>query len=174
MTPDVMPETIDDEGLLAQAAALAGSIVAIIKHSGARGTRQEFAALVSALEAAPARAPANPYLPLLLTAETRTQIAGFAQRYTDVPKQTEVNDFKLAALNRCGQAAEWLAAHVAPAQADEVKQAIVDACRQVAAESKEGGLLAFGVDPVDAFEASVIEEIGRALRWADATSPPAA
>jgi hypothetical protein len=158
-------ELVDDGGLLAQAAALAGATVAIVKHSGSLGTRREFAALTRELEAASARFPENPYSSQLLTAATRDQIDGFARRYTEVPKQTEVNDFKMAALNRCGQAAEWLAEHVAPDLAEEVKQAVVEACRAVAAESKEGGLFAFGVEPVDATESRVIEEIARAFRW---------
>ncbi len=46
---------LDDGGLLAQAAALAGATVAIVKHSGKQGTQQEFTALVDALAAARVR-----------------------------------------------------------------------------------------------------------------------
>jgi hypothetical protein len=161
-----MQAEISDGGLLAQAAALAGAMVAIVKHSGRWGTHQEFAALVTALEEAIAQYPKNPYVQSLLTSATREQIAGFAQQYDEVPKQTSVNDFKMAALNRCAQAAEWLAANVPPQAAAEVKASILAACRRVAAESKEGGLFNFAASNVDAFEQSVIDEIARALRAA--------
>src|SRR5690606_25241026 len=100
-----MRGTVDDGGLIAQAAALAGATVAIVQHSGRRGTHQEFAALAQGLEQAMEQFPNNPYVQVLLTAETRQQIDGFASEYEDVPKQTTVNDFKMAALNRCAQAA---------------------------------------------------------------------
>ena len=159
-----MPIEIQDGGLLAQAATLAGATVAIVKHSGRRGTYQEFAALVAGLEEAAAQYPGNIYVQALLTPATREQIAGFARQYDDVPKQTTVNDFKMAALNRCGQAAEWMAANVPPPAAAEVKTSILAMCRRVAAESKEGGPFNFGASNIDAFEESVIEEIARALR----------
>jgi hypothetical protein len=104
------------------------------------------------------------FVQALLTPATRKQIAGFAQQYEDVPKQTAVNDFKMAALNRCGQAAEWLAANVPADAAAEVKTSILAVCRRVAAESKEGGLFSFAANNVDDFEQSVIDEIARALR----------
>jgi hypothetical protein len=158
-----MRGTVDDGGLIAQAAALAGATVAIVQHSGRRGTHQEFAALAQGLEQAMEQFPNNPYVQVLLTAETRQQIDGFASEYEDVPKQTTVNDFKMAALNRCAQAAEWLAAHASRAEAAEVKQCILAVCRSVAAESKEQGPLNVSTENVDPFEQSVIEEITRAL-----------
>lgn len=158
-----MQADIQDDGLLAQAATLAGATVAIVKHSGRRGTQQEFAALVTALEEARVEYPDNPYVQILLTPETREQIAGFAERYVKVPKQTEVNDFKLAALNRCGQAAEWLAKHAPPEAADEVKACIVAVCRSVAAESKEGGPFNLVADNIDTAELNAIEEVVRSL-----------
>jgi hypothetical protein len=158
MIPD-----IQDDGLLAQAAALAGATVAVVKHSGRRGTHEEFVALVMALEEARVEYPENPYVQALLTPETRQQIAGFAEQYAEVPKQTEVNDFKMAALNRCGQAAEWLEANASPKEAAEVKTSIIAACRRVASESKEGGPFNFTADNIDSFEVSAIEEVVRAL-----------
>lgn len=155
---------VGDEGLLAQAAALAGATVAIVKHSGRSGTRQEFAALVKALEDAAVEYPENVYVAALLTPATRQQIDGFASTYDEVPKQTTVNDFKMAALNRCGQAADWLDANVPPAAAAEVKASILTACRRVAEESKEGGVFDFGGSNVDALEESVSAEVARALR----------
>lgn len=150
---------VEDDGLLAQAAALAGATVAIVKHSGRSGTHQEFEALVSALEEAGVEYPENLYVQSLLTPATREQIANFAQAYDEVPKQTDVNDFKMAALNRCGQAAEWLAANVPSEAAVEVKAAILAACRAVAAQSNEGE----EIENFDPFEQSVIDEISRAL-----------
>jgi hypothetical protein len=154
----------EETALLAQAAALAGATVAIIKHSGRRGTHKEFDALVAGLEEAARRYPANPLVQGLLTPATRRQIDGFAQEYADVPKKTTVQDFKMAALNRCAQAADWLDQHAVPAQAAEVKQSIVAVCRLVAEESSEGGFLGFGGVQVDALEEGVILEIARALR----------
>lgn len=158
-----MQTEIQDEGLLAQAAALAGATVAIVKHSGRRGTRQEFEELLLALEAAKAEHPDNPYLQAIINDDTRAQINDFAEIYTEVPKQSEVNDFKLAALNRCGQAAEWLSANASPEAAAEVKHSIIEACRRVAGASKESGLLNLTADNIDALEVSTIEEVVRAL-----------
>ena len=158
-----MQAEMQDGGLLAQAAALAGATVAIVKHSGRRGTQQEFAALVAALKEAAIEYPGNPYVQVLLTSETRALIAGFAERYVEVPKQNEINDFKLAALNRCGQAAEWLAQQVSPEAAAEVKMSIIAACRSVATASKEGGPFNFVADKIDTAELNAIEEVVRAL-----------
>jgi outer membrane protein OmpA-like peptidoglycan-associated protein len=155
---------VDDGGLLAQAAALAGAVVAIAKHSGRRGTQQEFDALVAGLEEVAVDYPDNPYVQRLLTAATREQITGFAKQYREAPTQKDVNDFKLAALNRCGQAAEWLQANVNAQDAAEVKASILTACRRVAGESNEGGLFDFAADNVDATEQNVLDEVARALR----------
>ena len=154
----------DDNGLLAQAAALAGAVVAVAKHSGRWGTRQEFAALVAGLEDAAAEYPDNPYVQRLLTPATREQIAGFAERYGTPLRQSEVNDSKMAALNRCAQAAEWLEANVSSQDGAEAKASILNACRRVASESKEGGFFTFAASNVDVIEQSVLDEIARALR----------
>ena len=159
-----MQTEIHDNGLLAQAATLAGATVAIVKHSGTSGTHKEFEALLKGLEAAASNYPHNPYIQSFVAARSRQQIAGFSQQYDHVPKQTEVNDFKMVALNRCGQAADWLAANVPAATAEEVKSSILAVCLRVAAESKEGGFFNFNADNVDPFEESVIDEIARALR----------
>ena len=86
---------MDDNGLLAQSAALAGALVAIVRHSGRRGTHQEFAVLVTGLEEIAVEYPDNPYVQRLLTPATREQIAGFTKQYDEVPKQSEVNDFNI-------------------------------------------------------------------------------
>jgi len=158
-----MPVDIQDKGLLAQAAALAGATVAIIKHSGSSGTHKEFAALVKNLEAAASKFPNNPYVQALLTPATRQQIAGFSNEFENAPKQSTLNDFKMSALNRCAQAAKWLSEHASPEEASQVKAVIIDTCQRVAAEAKESGVFSLGGDNVNAFESSVIEELDRAL-----------
>jgi hypothetical protein len=154
---------IADDGLLAQAAALAGAFVAIVQHSGRRGTHEEFEALVRGLEDAGVEYPENLYVQALLTPATREQIAGFAQEFDEVPSQTIFNDFKMAALNRCAQAAEWLAANATPDAAAEVKASIVAACHLVAAASKEEGPMNSAPGNVDDFELSAIDQVSRAL-----------
>jgi hypothetical protein len=153
-----------DNGLLAQAAVLAGATVAVIKHSGRRGTYKEFDALVQGLEDAAARYPANRLVQGLLTPATRSQIRGFAERFSDVPKKTTVQDFKMSALNRCAQAADWLDQHSKPQEAAEVKESIMITCRRVAEGSTEGGFMGFGGVQVDALEEGVMQEIARSLR----------
>lgn len=158
---------ISDDGLLAQAAALAGAFVAIVQHSGRQGTHEEFDALVRGLEDAGVEYPENLYVQALLTPTTREQIAGFAQQYDEVPSHTALNDLKMSALNRCAQAAEWLAANAPPEDAAEVKASILAACRLVAAASQEENTMSSGPNPaegkVDDFEVSAIEQVSRAL-----------
>jgi hypothetical protein len=158
-----MQADVQDDGLLAQAAALAGATVAIVKHSGQQGTHEEFVTLVKALEDAAVQYPDNPYVQALLTDDTRTQIAQFDQQFEEVPKQSVVNDFKMVALNRCAQAVEWLGANVPLGQAAEVKISILAACRRVAGESKEDDPYNLTGENVDVFEEGVIGEISRAL-----------
>jgi len=158
-----MPAEIQDKGLLAQAAALAGAMVAIVKYSGNSGTHKEFEALVKGLEHAASQYPNNPYVHALLTPASRQQIARFSQEFEVVPKQTVVNDFKMSALNRCAQASAWLLANATPEVAEEVKTSILTTCQRVAGESKETGPYTTGPDNKDPFEQSVIDEINRAL-----------
>jgi len=154
---------IQDGGLLAQAAALAGATVAIVKYSGNSGTHKEFAALVKGLEAAATQHPNNPYVGALLTPATRKQIADFSKEFEEIPKQSIVNDFKRSALNRCAQASAWLLTNAPADAAAEVKTSILAVCHRVAAESKETGPFTTGADNKDPFEESVIDEIDRAL-----------
>lgn len=155
---------VGDDGLLAQAAALAGSTVAIVKHSGQRGTQEEFSALIQGLEVVMTEYPDNVYVQALLTPATREQIEGYVQYYQDEPRQKDIDDFKMAALNRCGQAAEWMAANIAPEAAAEVKACILAACRRVAEEVHEGGVLGIGAAEIDQTEQNVLNEIERALQ----------
>jgi hypothetical protein len=158
-----MQADVQDGGLLAQAAALAGATVAIVKHSGRQGTHEEFVTLVRALEDAATEYPHNPYVQALLTADMREQIADFDRQFEEVPKQSVVNDFKMVALNRCAQAVEWLGANVPLDLATEVKISILAACRRVAGESREDDPYNVTGAKVDAFEEGVIGEISRAL-----------
>ncbi len=157
----------DDDGLLAQAAALAGTMVAIVRHSGRSGTRQEFDTLISGLEEVALEHPENVYVQRLLNAETRRQITDYAKLYDEVPKQNQVNDVKMAALNRCAQAAEWLDTNVSPEDAAIVKTSILTVCRQVATESSEEGAMSFSAgdaeNNVDVAEQSALDEVARAL-----------
>lgn len=158
---------VDDDGLLAQAAALAGSMVAVVRHSGRSGTHKEFDTLIAGLEEIALEYPENVYVQRLLNAETRRQITSFAQQYEEVPKQNQVNDFKMAALNRCAQAAEWLDANVSPESAAVVKTSILTVCRRVATESSEEGSMSFSAgdteNNIDVAEQSALDEIARAL-----------
>jgi hypothetical protein len=156
--------TQEAPGVLAQAAALAGGAVAIARHSGRHGTHMEFAAIAAGLEAATAQYPANRLVRALLTPESRRQISDMAHQFEVAPKQSVAQDFKMAALNRCAQAADWLDANASPQEAAEVKDSILAMCRQVAEESKEGDWLGFGGTRVDVHETGVIQEIARALR----------
>jgi len=154
---------IQDRGLLAQAAALAGATVAIVKYSGNSGTHKEFTALVKGLEDAASKHPNNPYVQALLTPATRQQIAGFSHDFEQAPKQSTLSDFKMTALNRCAQASAWLLANAPADAAEEVKATIIAVCHRVAAESKETGPYTSSADNQNPFEESVIDEIDRAL-----------
>ena len=140
-----------DLSLLRKAAVLAGAAVAITKYSGAGGTRDEFRGIVEGLEAAAARYPNNPLVAALVADETRSEADGLYPQFRVDPTQKTYEDFKLAALNRCGQAAE-------------VKTAIVEMCEHVAHRAKEGSLLGFGGTRVDPMELAVVEQVRRALQ----------
>ena len=53
--------------------------------------------------------------------ETRCEAEGLYPQFRQDPTQKSYDDFKLAALNRCGQAAELLTQKASPDQAAEVK-----------------------------------------------------
>jgi hypothetical protein len=142
---------------------LAGAAVAITKYSGAGGTRDEFRGIVEGLEEATARYPANALVGALLSDETRREAEGLYPQFRDDPTQKTYEDFKLAALNRCGQAAELLRAKASAEEAAEVKAAIVTMCEHVAQRAKEGTVLGFGGTRVDPMEIAVVEQVRRAL-----------
>jgi hypothetical protein len=152
-----------DLSLLRKAAVLAGASVAITKYSGAGGTRDEFRGIVEGLEEAAGRYPHNALVAALLSDETRTEADGLYPQFRNDPTQKTYEDFKLAALNRCGQAAELLKAKASPEQAAEVKGAIVSMCEHVAQRAKEGTVLGFGGARVDPMELAVVEQVRRAL-----------
>ena len=101
--------TDDDLSLLRRAAVLAGATVAITKYSGAGGTRDEFAGIVEGLHEAARQYPNNQLVQALIADETRAEAEGFYPQFRQDPTQKTYDDFKLAALNRCGQAAELFA-----------------------------------------------------------------
>lgn len=158
----------DDNGLLARAALLAGALVAVIRHSGRHGTQREFDALVMGLDAAKTQYPGNELVQRTLTNDVRDRANQYAREYATAPSQKDAQDFKLSALNRAGQAADWLDQNAPAEVAREWKQAVLAMCQTVAEAGKEKGFFGIGVDPVDEFETGVIEELRRALRYADA------
>ena len=153
--------TSDDLTLLSRAAVMAGATVAIARYSGKGGTNHEFQAIASGLEAAVRQYPDNPLIQALLTPEARLDIDGLARQFSKDVRQTTYQDYKMAALNRCAQAAELLDAK-APGQTGlQVRQGILDMCRQVAAASKESGWMSS--QAVDVREEGALEEIARVL-----------
>lgn len=158
----------DDEGLLAQAALLAGAVVAVIRHSGRHGTQQEFVALITGLEAAQRQYPNNELVQRTLTDDVRTRANQYARDYATPPSKKDAQDFKLSAVNRAGQAADWLAQNAPADAAHEWKHAVLAMCKTVAEAGKESGFFGMGVEPVDEFETGVIAELRRALRYESA------
>jgi hypothetical protein len=155
--------TNDDLNLLRRAAVLAGATVAITRYSGSGGTHDEFRAIPEGLLAAAARYTGNPLVQALAGDETRAEAEGLYPQFRDDPTQKTYDDFKLAALNRCGQAAELLEQKASPEQAAEVKAAIISMCEHVAQRSKEGSMLGFGGTRVDPLETAAVEQVKRAL-----------
>jgi hypothetical protein len=149
--------------LLRKAAVLAGAAVAITKYSGSGGTRDEFRGIVEGLEEAAGRYPDSPLVAALVSDETRREADGLYPQFRSDPTQKTYEDFKLAALNRCGQAAELLKTKAAPGEASDVKAAIVSMCEHVAQRAKEGTVLGFGGTRVDPMEMAVVEQVRRAL-----------
>ncbi len=149
--------------LLRRAAVLAGATVAITKYSGSGGTKDEFSGIVEGLQVAAGRYPANPLVQALVSDETRTEAEGLYPQFRQDPTQKTYDDFKLAALNRCGQAADLLKQKASPEHAAEVKAAIVSMCEYVAQRAKEGSVLGFGGSRVDPLETAAVEQVKRAL-----------
>lgn len=155
--------TNEDLTLLRRAAVLAGGTIAITKYSGAGGTRDEFRGIIEGLQEAAARYPDNPLVQALVSDETRAEADGLYPQFRQDPTQKTYDDFKLAALNRCGQAAELLQEKAPPEQAAEVKAAIISMCEHVAQRAKEGSVLGFGGTRVDPLETAAVEQVRRAL-----------
>jgi hypothetical protein len=149
--------------LLRKAAVLAGAAVAITKYSGAGGTREEFRGIIEGLEEAARQHPNIPLVAALVAEETRQEADGLYPQFRNDPTQKTYEDFKLAALNRCGQAADLLKAKATPDEAAAVKAAIVSMCEHVAHSAKEGTILGFGGTRVDPMELAVVEQVRRAL-----------
>jgi len=155
--------TESELSLLRKAAVLAGAVIAITRYSGSGGTHDEFRGIVEGLEEAAARYPNNPLVVALASDETRSEADELYPQFRADPTQKTYEDFKLAALNRCGQAAELLAEKAPPEQAAEVKAAIISMCEHVAQRAKEGTVLGFGGTRVDPMEIAAVEQVRRAL-----------
>jgi hypothetical protein len=155
---DFTPEEL---GLLARAAVLAGATVAIARYSGSSGTQAEFQAILEGLKQATQQYASNPLVQALLTDQTRKEVAELAPQFRADLKQRAFEDFKFAALNRCGEAAELLARKAAPEQAAEVKQGILLMCRHVAEKTREASRFGGASAPTDPMEQAVIDQIER-------------
>jgi hypothetical protein len=149
--------------LLRRAAVLAGATVAISRYSGEGGTRDEFRAITEGLELVAGQYPNNPLVQALVSDETRSEAEGLIPQFRRDPTQKTYDDFKLAALNRCGQAGELLNQKASPEQGAEVRAAIVSMCEHVAERSKEGGMMGFGGTRVDPLETAAVDQVRRAL-----------
>jgi hypothetical protein len=155
--------TPEDLSLLVRAAVLAGATVSISSYSGGSGTDAEFRAITEGLAQAARHYPSNPLVQALATPEAKAEVDRLAPWHHGDTTQHAYEDFKMAALNRCADAAEVLADKATTAQADEVKQAILFMCEHVAEASKEGSRLGFGGTRVSPNETAAIEQIRRAL-----------
>jgi hypothetical protein len=153
--------TSEELSLLGRAAVLAGATVAIAKYSGSGGTRAEFQAILEGLKRATEQYPDNPLVQGLLTDETRREVDDLAPQFRADPSKRTFEDFKFAALNRCGEAAELLSRKAAPDKAAEVRQGILLMCRHVAEKSREGSRFGFGGPATDPMEQAVIDQIER-------------
>jgi len=162
VTDEYFPSPNDLE-LLARAMLLAGGAVAIARFSGARGTSQEFTAIVNELAAIRDEQPANPFLAGLPVDLIAGEASAMARQFQADPKQTTFQEYKMSALNRLSQANELLLEKATPEQAAEYRQAVLRVCERVAAASKEGGFLGMGGVVVDPRETAVIGEIQRVL-----------
>jgi hypothetical protein len=160
MMEDVAGFTAEDLSLLSRAAVLAGATVALAKYSGG-GTKGEFQAILQGLRTAAAHYPGNPLVQALPSPDAEQTAQRMAEQYHSDLRQTEYQDFKMAALNRCASAAELLAQKASPQQAAEVRESILAMCQHVAEASRESGW--FSGPRVDVKEAGAIEEIARAL-----------
>lgn len=155
--------TQQEAELLARAMLLAGGAVALAKFSGARGTTQEFNAIVEEMAAIRSEQPHNPVFAALPVDLVAAEAAGMARDYQIDPKQTTFQQYKMAALNRVSQAHELLDEKAAPEYTAAYRQAVLRICERVAGESKEGGFLGMGGTAVDIRETGVIGEISRVL-----------
>jgi hypothetical protein len=137
--------------------------VAIARFSGARGTVQEFEAVIAEAEALSRENPDNPALQGLPIDEMRREAMALGHDYDMDPTQATYQDFKMSALNRLSQANDVLNQKTTPAQATAYREGVLRVCERVARARSEGGFMGIGAAPVDYREAAAIEEIGRVL-----------
>jgi hypothetical protein len=155
--------TPEDLALLGRALVLAAGTVALARFSGARGTAQEFEAIITETETLRREYPDNPIFQGLPVEEMRREAAALARDYDVDPTQATYQDFKMSALNRLSRANEVLIRTATQDQAEAYRRGIVRICERVAQARSEGGFLGIGATPVDYREAAAIEEIRRVL-----------
>jgi hypothetical protein len=155
--------TLEDLALLGRAIVLAGGTVALARFSGARGTVQEFEAIVAEADALRRDYPENPAIWNLPIDEMQREATSIGRDYDVDPTQSTYQDFKMSALNRLSQANEVIARKLSPADAAAYREGVVRICERVASERSEGGFLGIGATPVDYRESAAIEEIRRVL-----------
>jgi hypothetical protein len=158
---DTLSFTLAELTLLGRAAVLAGATVALARYSGGSGTQAEFQGILEGLKQAAAQYPENPLVQALLSDETRLEVEQLAPQFRSDIKQRDFEDFKFAALNRCGEAVDLLTQKASFEQAAEVGQAVVQMCRHVAEKSQEGSLFGSSRAATDPMEQAVIDQVAR-------------
>lgn len=157
--------TPEDQTLLIRTAIMCGISVAVSKSDGNRKTTDELAAIPRRLSDI-ARKSSNPMLQLLAGDAGMNEIRAMMEQFAANPGALKLQEVKPFALRRCDELLEALATKATPAQADEVKQAILEVCQGVAEESKDGSFLGFGGVRVSPEEEGVINEVRRVLKLA--------
>ncbi|MCC7161224.1 MAG: hypothetical protein IT331_01915 [Anaerolineae bacterium] len=158
-----MTLTPDEQTVIARAAILAAATVAISKYSGKGGQNREFDAMLNEYTNVARQNPDSPLLQLLLLPIVPTEIAQLKRQFEQDPKQSVFNEFKMAALNRCAQAAALMDAQASPADAALFKKTVMDVCDRVAHATAEGSVMGLGGTSLDAKESAVIAQVRRAL-----------
>lgn len=157
--------TPEDQTLLIRTAIMCGISVAVSKTDSNRKTVDELAAIPRRLNEI-VRKSSNPMLQPLASDAGANEIRSMVEQFAANPGALKLNDVKPFALRRCDELLEALGAKATPAQADEVKRAIIDVCQGVAAESKDGSFLGFGGVRISPEEEGVINEVRRVLKLA--------
>lgn len=151
--------------MLIRTAVMCGISVALSKTDSNRTTFNELSAIARHFLDI-ASSTGNPFLKAVANEKNAVELRNMAEQFTTDPSTLKLQDIRPFALRRCDELAEVLETKATPAQAGEVKQAILDTCQRVAEESKEGGFLGFGGVRISLEEAATIAEVRRALKVA--------